>query len=85
MEATRLVRRCEADELFAGHPRQELLERVRAHLAGGRIPIVAMTAHAMADDRRRCIEAGMDDYVTKPFKPEEILNIIGRLPGRQAH
>ncbi|MFZ5797995.1 MAG: ATP-binding protein [Thermodesulfobacteriota bacterium] len=85
LEATRLVRRCEADELFADHPRQELLERVRAHLAGGRIPIVAMTAHAMADDRRRCIEAGMDDYVTKPFKPEEILNIIGRLPGRQAH
>jgi len=42
----------------------------------GHIPIVAMTAHAMKGDRERCIEAGMDDYTTKPIKRETVLNIL---------
>jgi CheY-like chemotaxis protein len=52
-------------------------------MPGGRLPIVAMTAHAMAEDRRRCIDSGMDDYVTKPFKPEEILNVIHEVIARR--
>jgi len=42
------------------------------------IPIVAMTAYAMAGDRERCIEAGMDDYVTKPLEPRALFNAIDR-------
>ncbi len=45
---------------------------------GRHIPIIAMTAHAMPRDRERCLESGMDDYITKPLEPRVLLNVLDR-------
>ncbi|MBW2000023.1 MAG: PAS domain S-box protein, partial [Deltaproteobacteria bacterium] len=52
--------------------------RERERRMESRIPIVAMTAHAMKGDKERCLAAGMDDYVSKPVKAEELYRVIER-------
>jgi two-component system, sensor histidine kinase and response regulator len=47
----------------------------------GRLPIIAMTAHAIAGDRERCINSGMDGYVSKPFRLAELLKEIDVVTG----
>ena len=52
--------------------------RRREQPSGTHIPIVAMTAHAMSGDRQRCLDAGMDDYTSKPIRGPELLELITR-------
>jgi PAS domain S-box-containing protein len=53
--------------------------REKERTTGGRIPIIAMTAHAMKGDDERCFAAGMDDYLTKPIRTEELIAALEKV------
>jgi CheY-like chemotaxis protein len=52
--------------------------RKREQMTGKRLPIIAMTAHAMKGDEARCLAAGMDGYVSKPIEPDQFFNVVER-------
>lgn len=56
----------------------EATRLLRANPAFASLPIVAMTAHAMSEDRSRCLEAGMNDYIAKPIDPDELYRLLGK-------
>jgi signal transduction histidine kinase/CheY-like chemotaxis protein len=63
IEATRLIRKMEMDNLLPGNDRKK-------------IKIVALTAHSTTEDRAKCQAIGMDDYISKPFRQSEIARAL---------
>lgn len=53
--------------------------RAKESATGARIPIIAVTAHAMPGDRERCLEAGADDYLAKPIRYQELFDALNRM------
>ncbi|MFJ2986141.1 MULTISPECIES: ATP-binding protein [unclassified Pseudomonas] len=63
----------------------EATRRIRLLPNGGQLPIIALTANALQGDRERCMAAGMNDYLSKPFRRTELQRVLQRwLPGRTA-
>jgi two-component system, sensor histidine kinase and response regulator len=54
---------------------------IRADSRFDSLPIIAMTANAMAADRDRCLEAGMNDHIAKPIDPEQLFKVLLRWTG----
>jgi CheY-like chemotaxis protein/anti-sigma regulatory factor (Ser/Thr protein kinase) len=82
-EAVDALRNCRYDLVFMDVQMPEMdgfeatrLIRELETPGGPRIPIIAMTAHAMKGDRERCIEAGMDAYISKPIRKEQLQEVL---------
>jgi len=53
--------------------------RKKEKITGTHIPIIAITAHGLKGDRERYLEAGLDDYITKPIKQDELIKTLNRV------
>jgi signal transduction histidine kinase/CheY-like chemotaxis protein len=66
----------------------EATRLIRRHVDSNQLPIIAMTAHAMEQERQMCLDAGMDDHLTKPVDPKALTRTLARWihvpPGRPA-
>ena len=79
LTATTLIRDMErgarGQEMLPVPLREKLVQKLR----NGHLPIVAMTAHALDEDRRRCLLAGMDRYISKPFQYTSLCEVLDSL------
>ena len=67
---------CQMPEMSGYEATEAIREREKSDNTGLHLKIIAMTANAMEGDREKCINAGMDDYITKPIKIETLQNTL---------
>jgi signal transduction histidine kinase/DNA-binding response OmpR family regulator len=70
---------CQMPEMDGFEATRQIRARERAGVRAGRVPVLALTANAVKGDPERCLDAGMDAYLAKPFESAELLRAIGRL------
>ncbi len=80
LTVTKIIRACEQEAccLDSLPLPEELREQLCLRLKGGHLPVVALTAHNLKEDRERCLESGMDEYAVKPFQIKDIYDVIFR-------
>jgi CheY-like chemotaxis protein/HPt (histidine-containing phosphotransfer) domain-containing protein len=69
---------CQMPEMDGYEAARRIREREQSRTPPGHVPIIAITANAMQGDRDRCLAAGMDDYITKPIRPETLKSTLER-------
>ena len=69
---------CQMPEMDGFEATRRIHDRLTANGSPRRVPIIALTAYASAQDRERCLGAGMDDCLTKPFEAEDLYRIVNR-------
>ncbi len=79
LSATRIIRQLEQELPLDEDLPPSIAGPLAQRLRGRHLAIVAMTAHALAGDREMCLAAGMDTYITKPFQPDQLLELLQTL------
>ncbi len=79
LSATAFIRSAEQGALLDIELPDNASALLAERLRGKHLPIIAMTANAMSEDKERCLLVGMDDYITKPFQPDKFMTIIHSL------
>jgi two-component system sensor histidine kinase/response regulator len=63
----------------------EVAAEIRRRETGERLPIIALTANALKEDREMCLEAGMDDYLAKPIHSKQLYEMLDRWAGAKTN